>query len=145
MIFSQYNIFTLVKHVCSIGDSVSFGDIKNDSDMDNPEYYFILDVSKSTNNRNKKVPLDRTIKKQIEEINNSGYCDDRKGFFREYSNKAEIDFNRLLQVRLLFSLQKLNKLYEKKKEELVYRIVYFSNNASVRNFESLNEAFTCNK
>jgi len=88
-----------------------------------PEFIFVLDVSKSTQNVN--VKMTKSIRDQIDAVVSTGRCGTDENSFGVNRIKDEIPYNKLLQVRLLYSLIQLEQLnYDE--SDLVYSVVYFS-------------------
>ncbi len=125
-------ILTLIGFLFSVGDdyfsqydykwgtiispekNVDFDDIKAESDKEEPQYYFILDVSGSIKEpKEEPIKLTTAIRDQINVIKSSGHCSANGFDFDVNENSRTIKYSRLLQVQLLYAL---TKLYENKKE-----------------------------
>ena len=128
--FSQYNYAfkEIIKDICPPDNDVNFVEITQDTLTDKlrPKYFFILDVSASSKEKTKKVPLNSMIREQIRAVNELSHTT-YKGFDFGVKDKSTdndfIEFNRFLQLRLLHSL---GILYDKKKDNLNYEVVLFS-------------------
>lgn len=131
--FSQYDYEWGT--IMSPEKNVNFDDIKAESDKEDPQYYFILDVSGSIKEP-KEEKLTEAIREQINKIKSSGHCS-AKGFdFDVKENSKTIKYSRLLQVQLLYAL---TKLYDNKKEKL--SVILFSDNPEIRPYDKISETF----
>ena len=110
--FSQcnYDYKRIKKELFHPQDTITFSKIKTNSDK-NPHYYFLLDVSGSMKNA-PKVKLTDVVKKQIEEINNSGYCSHNGFDFDVNNGEDSIKYYRLMQVRLMHSIIRLSERHD---------------------------------
>lgn len=128
--FAQYDYKPLVilKDLIQTKKTVNYEDIRDDSEMDNPKYYFILDVSESIKDKSNSVDLNDNIKDQIKAIKKSAYCPHKGYDFGITEDSKKIDFNRLLQVRLMYSLLKLQ---DTQKDKMDYSIILFSSNPEI--------------
>jgi hypothetical protein len=120
-------------------EGIVFNDLVGEKTKNPPEYIFVLDVSGSTTDMNKRVKVNKTIEDIIENINSfSGRMGTEPNTFKVVNN--EIPYCELLRVRLLYLLMQMEKMkYDKTK--LKYSIVYFAGQCK-QHMPSLNDSLS---
>lgn len=121
----DYRLKNILKYEKQKRDGALFDSLVGKKTEIAPEYIFVLDVSASTKGKEMRVKMTKSIQDQIDAIIATGRCGTDETTFGVDKVKKEIPYNKLLQVRLLYSLVQLEKL-NYNESDLVYSIVYFA-------------------
>ena len=129
--FSQYDYSknTIRKYEQDKKRGIPFDSLKVDISMP-LEIFFVLDVSKSTNNIS--VKMNSEIEKKIEAINHFGRLHDIPTTF-SVNEENTIPLSNLLKVRLLYSLVQLGEMNS---DKIDYTIISYGSQCSKENHMS---------
>lgn len=120
----NYNPWKTVISIFSPKGNTRYSEIDADHKSSKPYYYFALDVSASMKKGNEK--LTNGIREKIAILNKNGKCPSKGWTFDTIKN--EIPFHKLVQVRLMNSINNLDEKYGGKFND--YSVVCFADKPS---------------